>query len=126
MEKYINNEQNTYYRCWVFRERIVLVEMSNPDLVKKMGRSRLLRHWTMVSSDGDISHASSSDYPVLMIRDLIKFKDRFLPDFGTIDVVKDDDERPFIIDVNTTPYYNVHLPIPHLIEHLGQGLTNRL
>lgn len=118
IERYVNNQNNLYYRCWFFLDRILLIEMFNPHDVKKMGKSRLTRHWKALTGEDSIRWASSSDFPEQLVSDLLRFKAEFQLDFGTVDVVIDDANRPHIIDVNTTPYFNVNLPIPNLVEFL--------
>jgi hypothetical protein len=122
LERYIGNKEDHYYRWWRFLDHMVLIEMYNPEKIKKMGDSRLLRQWQFISVDDTVAEASSGDYPKKMVRDLLHFERDFIPDFGTVDVVRDDCGEPYIIDVNKTPYYNVHLPVPGMVEHLRHAL----
>ena len=123
IERYVRNKRNLYYRCWLFLDRIVLVEMHNTKDVKKMGDSRLTRHWTF-SQDGDaVRNLSSAACPELLLGALTRYRTMVQLDYGTIDIVIDDEDEPYIIDVNTTPYFNVRLPIPNLVPFL-QGRSS--
>ena len=118
IETYVGNAQDLYYRCWLFLDRILLIEMHNTKDVKKMGDSRLTRHWTFNHEGEAIRNPSSANYPALLLSTLVRFRTDFQLDYGTIDVVIDDDGEPYIIDVNTTPYFNIKLPIPNLVPFL--------
>lgn len=122
IENYIDNDQDIYYRCWIAGDHLALIEMSNPARVKKMGKSRLLRHWMITLAKDSAPTISASDSPRRMIEDLATFKTSFSLDFGSVDIVVNEDRVPYIIDVNSTPYYNTQLEVPGMTEHLAAGL----
>ena len=122
IETYIDNEKDIYYRCWITGDHLALIEMSNPARVKKMGKSRLLRHWMINLKKEAEPTLSAPDAPARMVDDLVVFKKHFALDFGSVDIVVDQDRVPYIIDVNSTPYYNTQLEVPGMTEHLAAGL----
>jgi hypothetical protein len=122
LERYIENDEHIYYRCWAAGDHLVLIEMFNPDRIKKMGKSRLLRHWMIKLREGGSADISGSDCPRSMVGDIECFKKGFCLDFGSVDIVINQGGVPYIIDVNSTPYYNTQLEVPGMIDHLASGL----
>ena len=52
-----------------------------------------------------------------------KFCNHFKLDFGALDVMRNDNNQFYIIDVNTTPYWGVKLhPEPELFKFLAGAL----
>ncbi|HUQ21272.1 MAG TPA: hypothetical protein VM099_16790 [Gemmatimonadaceae bacterium] len=116
-EKYIGNKEEKWYRAVLLFDRIVLRELVNPTQIKKVGQSVVTRQWSLDASD----ERTFGDSPANLVRDLITFSRAFSMDFGAIDIMVDDAEEPFIIDVNSTPA--LHIAQPLLVEHLRGALT---
>jgi hypothetical protein len=124
LERFIENRENRYYRCFFFNGKIVLVEMENPEPIKKVGKSRLVKTWYMTARSDGLTHANPSDYPERAVDAVLKFTGAYVPHFATFDIVRDDEHQPYIIDVNVTPWFNVHVEVPRLVEHLRVGLSS--
>ena len=110
-ERFVTNAGDRWYRAFLHDRRIAVCELSNPNPIKKVGDSRVLRMWT---SSGD---AGPETFEARLTRDVERFARAIGLDFGTVDAVADDQGRSFIIDANATAAYN-H-PIPGLIDRLG-------
>jgi hypothetical protein len=111
VERYIENRDNRCYRAYCFYHQVALCEVVNRDRIKKMAGSAIRRVWMFATEN-----ALGDDYPVPVVEALLRFRRRFPLDFGTIDVMEDGNALPYIVDVNTTPYYGVQ--VPGLVEHL--------
>ncbi|MBN2183507.1 MAG: hypothetical protein JW715_16475 [Sedimentisphaerales bacterium] len=118
-ERYISNKDNRWYRAYIFLDRLMLCELVSELQIKKVGESRLTQTWALSFSNGGIRNSSAPNYPHQLIKDIVLFIGAFQLDFGTVDVVQDDEGRSYIIDINTTPAYN-H-PVLGLVEHLQKG-----
>jgi hypothetical protein len=111
-ERYVRNATNHCYRAYLLRDYLALCRLVNPEEIKKMDRSRLDHLWMIT-----LPHLPP-DGPPRLLHDLVLFIREFGLDFGTVDLVEDDQGRPYIIDVNTTPGYNY--PVPGVADHLRQ------
>jgi len=117
-ERFIENKSGLWYRVYLCRERLVICRLASRMKIKKVGESSLERSWFVRLVPE--STKTGDDHIDKMIQDVATFVRDFRLEFGTIDVVVNDDHRPFIIDVNPTPAYN-H-PVPDLVEFLGANL----
>jgi citrate lyase gamma subunit len=121
IERYITNSQDRWYRAFVNYSRLVICELTSEAVVKKVGGSQHLQSWSLETSSEESQEAAPPSHLMPMVRSLRAFIGRMGLDFGAVDVLLDDDARPFIIDVNTTPAYN-H-PIPGLVESLRKAVA---
>jgi hypothetical protein len=120
VEKFITNHEHRWYRVFFLLSHVVISEMTNPSEIKKVGGSKMTRHWCVtMNADGTVAGVTA-DGPHEMLRDVDRLRRDAALDFGAIDVVAADDGGAYIIDVNTTPAY--YFPVPGLVEHLQQAL----
>lgn len=127
IERYIDNQDSLIYRAYVLGDRLALAEVTSPALIKKMtpdvSRKNHFLSMAMGASPEDPRLA-----PIVSV--LTHFCEGFGLDFGTIDVVKDDFDRYYIIDVNPTPGWRwpqLRKSQPGVVEHLaGARAGNRL
>lgn len=113
-ERFVSNSTGQWYRAYLMDDRVALCRLSSEMDVKKVGESTLEATWFVDLSAGLASLPEGC--PVAILRDVSTFRKAFGLDFGTVDVVVDEDLNPFIIDANTTPAYN-H-PVRGVAEHL--------
>ena len=82
--------------------------------VKKVGRSIMTRQWFVDDADDAVR---TDDCPAELLDAVRKVRHDAQIDFGAVDVMVDDDEVPYVIDINSTPAYFFH--VPGLVEFLG-------
>src|SRR5687768_11613207 len=116
-ERFITNREERWYRVVQFLDRLAVCELSNPNQIKKVNESTVLRVWMVSLSD----QAAPSDAPAGLIEDIRRFVRAFPLDFGTVDVVTDDSGGHYIIDVNTTAAYNY--PIEGVVEYMRGAIA---
>jgi hypothetical protein len=115
-ERFIVNRDDRWYRVFLFLDRLAVCELSNPNQIKKVNESRVLRVWLVSLTERVVP----ADAPAGLIESLRRFVLAFPLDFGTVDVVADDAGAHYIIDVNTTAAYNY--PIDGVIAHMRAAL----
>jgi len=120
-ERYVTNRENRWYRAFVFRSRLAMAELINPDAVKKVGGSTVRHMWRLTSAGGARIESADNGFPKTMASEILLFKENFGLDFGAIDLVQDDSGRSYIVDVNTTPAFTV--TIPGVVHHLRRDVS---
>ncbi len=117
VERYIDNKDSLIYRAYVLGDRLVLSEVTSEALIKKMTPDVSRKnHFLTLGATPEESHLD----PIVSL--LTRFCEGFGLDFGTIDIVKDDQDRYYIIDANTTPGWTwTQRPKgqPGVVEHLA-------
>ncbi len=103
VERFVANRDHRWYRAYVLVDRVFLCELRNTALIKKVGDSRLTGSWPLTLVRGRVE---GQGFPQLATRALARFLAAFSLDFGTVDILEDDGGIPYVIDVNTTPYYS--------------------
>jgi hypothetical protein len=117
IERFIANRSDVYYRVYVCRERMAIACAFRPGRIKKMVCGAT-RHVQLVNlSDHEESVQLDVAFP---LRPLRRFLRHLGLDFGTLDVVRDDEPTFYVIDANTTPYWCEQ--IPGVLSHLAEGL----
>ncbi len=111
-ERYVANRDERWYRVFCFLDRMAVCELSNPNQIKKVNESAVLRVWMVPLAE----EAAPADAPAGLVESLRRFVRAFPLDFGTVDVVADDAGGHYIIDVNTTAAYNY--PIEGVVEYM--------
>ncbi|QDT07295.1 hypothetical protein K227x_57220 [Rubripirellula lacrimiformis] len=109
IERLIENRKGLYYRAYLLQDRIVISrfvqsDSANPVQRIKGARSRDNFHYLECSrlvqspdTDDDLSPRLKSI--------VASFVDGIQLDFGAMDVVEDDDDNFYVIDLNITPYW---------------------
>ena len=117
IERFVSNRSEVYYRVYVCGANVAVACAHRPEPIKKMicGATRCVQFVNL--SDG-VDHVQL-DVPFPM-QDVTRFLGRIGMEFGTLDVVRDDQPRFYIIDANTTPYWCEE--IPGVLDHLRTGL----
>ena len=123
IERYVGNRKKIYYRISVAGTRLHLVELANPHRIKKVAKSRVLDHFEVDLRSGPwLSHPRANR----VLAEAVSTIRLLRLDFGSIDVVIDDDGNPYVIDVNITPWFNKHTHFPELLHHLSHGQVRDL
>lgn len=114
VEKYIENKSNIFYRFYICGRKMVLSKVVNDNTIKKMlvglQRTNYLTDDTMNDFD-DVKG---------IILGAQKFCKHIGLRFGAIDIVVDDINTPYIIDVNITPGWGEE-DQSEILDHLRQG-----
>ena len=121
VERFVSNSANRWYRAYFLMSHFVISEMTNPMQVKKVGKSTMTRQW-FFDDDGEVGvNRNSAPCNPRLVEAARRLRNDARIDFGAMDVVVDDDDNPFVIDINSTPAY-FH-PVPGLDQHLRGGLA---
>jgi hypothetical protein len=114
VERFIQNSANFFYRVHLFRKHVVVSRVVDNAPLKKFpaGLNRDDRYFV-----------TPADESSKLLKDVIRFSERIGLDFGALDVVQDDEENFYIIDVNSTPWWGeVEECDQELIRFLAAGL----
>jgi hypothetical protein len=122
IEHFVENRFDRFYRVHVLFDRIAVTDAICSGPTKKLGehvsdkvttfyRARDLGSRLIENSIGSVLQQ------VRMVQQFLQF------DFAGIDVVIDDDGRPFVIDVNTTPFAGPTAPDNPIIQYLSQAVA---
>jgi len=117
VERFVTNRDERWYRAFLFLDRLAVCELSNPNQIKKVNESAVLRVWMLSLNELSVP----ADAPARLIESLRRFVRAFPLDFGTVDVVADDAGSHYIIDVNTTAAYNY--PIEGVVAFMRGALA---
>lgn len=118
VERFVANHSDVYYRVYVCRHNVAIACANRPGPIKKMvcGVTRDVQ-FVDLSSNSEFTQLDVA-FPV---RQVARFIERIGLNFGTLDVVRDDDPTFYIVDANTTPYWCEE--IPGVLDHLTAGLS---
>jgi hypothetical protein len=117
IERFVANRSDVYYRVYVCRDKVAIACAHRPGRIKKMvcGATRYVQFVNL----SDLNESVQLDV-AFPIRPVARFLESIGLDFGTLDVVRDDQSTFCIIDANTTPYWCEE--IPGVLDHLAAGL----
>jgi hypothetical protein len=122
VERFVENRRHVFYRCYVAGASLVVSRVIDPSPLKKMPIGIERTSWFLDLRTTACMQGGTTPpgHVVAMVR-------RFCLcaglDFGALDVVEDDFERCYIVDVNTTPHWGDggH---PDLLRFLTSGLRD--
>jgi hypothetical protein len=117
-ERYIENGDDRWFRVFLLMSHVVVCELTDPSLIKKVGQSEVHRAWKYTFPLP--AAGASRGLHDRIAADVHAFTRQLHIEFGAVDVVVDSSGAPYIIDVNTTPAYNY--PIRAVTEHLRGAL----
>jgi len=120
IEKYISNLDNLFYRVYKLNSRFVISEVINLDQIKKMYSGIKRTNYYFDTSDKNLFGTIREEIKELSLI-IDKFCTCFRLDFGALDIVKNDKNQFYIIDVNNTPYWGTELQ-PDLFQFLIDAL----
>ncbi len=118
IEKFIGNGEGYYFRVSIAGPRCHLVKLANPASIKKVGKSRVVGTW---GADFRSELETDDPHAKRVLAEVRRTSSALGMDFGSMDVVLDDDGVPFVVDVNVTPWFNLQTYFPGLASFLSGG-----
>lgn len=113
IERYIQNRRHRIYRVNVAGRRFDILRLVNTNVVKKVGDS--VEKVTVFCGREQLERGAVPGVDAEVGVTCIRFLDRAGLDFGSLDVITDDDGRAYIVDVNPTPYGSTN-PLRRLVN----------
>jgi len=123
VEKYVTNQENSFYRVYFSGKQIIIVEAFAPRMIKKLsGDARD----TNFVTDLESLKAGTDDLPIseTLRHDVATFVELTPVEFGCIDIVHDGRDHHYLIDLNLTPYAGTRTHDPFLTNFLRMGITD--
>jgi len=122
IEDFIQNRDNSFHRVYFGGSRVVLIEAYSESLIKKVdGDSRNINYvFDVRESCREYKDELSED----LIKSIISFIYNTRIDFGSIDILHNDNQEYFIVDINQTPFAGSQSPEEELCIYLREGLLN--
>ncbi|MEO7393333.1 MAG: hypothetical protein ABIU11_00245 [Chitinophagaceae bacterium] len=102
IEKYIANKGNCIYRVYKLLNKIVITEVIENGLIKKMVTAIQRPNYYYNLNNNDVLPGGDLKF-VDLLASIVPFCLALNLDFAAIDVVKSDENKYYIIDVNVTP-----------------------
>jgi hypothetical protein len=124
IETFIRNEEGEFFRMYLVGEKIALCACTS-NLPVKRTRNTDSRINYLLNRKLAFSGLTSSFLPRASARALatgLAFSESFRLDFGAIDLVRDDGENVYVVDVNATPWWGSDEQ-PGILEHLSKGFA---
>lgn len=123
IEKYVTNSEDSFYRAYFSGKQIIIVKAFSPGVIKKLAADE--RDTNFVT---DLEHAKdgTDELPISarLKRDIATFVENTAVEFGCIDIVHDDYDNHYIIDLNLTPYAGKRPHDRFLTNFLRSGITD--
>ena len=123
IEKYVTNDDDSFYRVYFSGEQIIIVDAFAPDIIKKLsGDPRNTNYAVDLAS----LKAGTDDLPMSarLKRDVVTFVEKTPVEFGCIDIVHDGHDNHYVVDLNVTPYAGSRVYDDFLNDFLLLGITD--
>lgn len=124
VEKYISNKNNYIFRVYVLLDKMVISQVVNPAIIKKMVDVDTRTNYYYDLGNPDSISADSLKYNDIVV-DITRLCTALHVDFAALDVVKSDDGKYYIIDLNVTPNWGVIDDFPEITSFLAAGLAKK-
>ena len=118
IERYIENREHIFYRVYMIGNRFAISEGREEALIKTIGRSERQRLVLFCEVAGLITGGQVPPDLRPLVEAVLRFVRVVQMEFGCLDIVRDDDGRFFIIDLNSTPHWGAEAEL-RIIEHLA-------
>lgn len=124
VERYIENESQLFYRVYILCDRFALSEGRERARIKTIGRSD--RQRLLLFSVDATGHVDAAIPPDLepAVDAVLRFVSVTGMDFGCIDVLRDDSDHFYIVDMNTTATWGAETEV-RIIEHLAPRMERQ-
>jgi hypothetical protein len=122
VEKYISNRGNKICRFYRCGEHAILSEIENEDEIKKFLPGLPRKNWHIQLGEDDKYFEGTHHQAVHNAAALCR---ALMVKFAAIDIVLDQDERPYIIDLNLTPGWGMEKQ-DDILDYLRGGFERRL
>ena len=122
VERFIENRRHVFYRGHKVLDHLIVSRMVNPAGIKKMLQQIRRTNWYF-RLPGDVPIQGPVPVPMRVVRAVAAFSRTFKLDVGSIDVLVDNDDQPYVIDVNASPYWG-ETNFDHMLKFLAGGLKS--
>jgi len=124
IERYIENKSQLFYRIYILCNRFAISEGQERAWIKTIGRSQRQRLLLFsIDAAGDIDTAVPPD-----LEPAVDAVSRFVSvtgmDFGCLDVMRDDNDHFYIVDMNTTATWGAETEA-RIIEYLAPQVESQ-
>lgn len=120
IEKFINNDDNLFYRIHKLFNRIVITEVVDPNPIRKLPDGIPVNNYFYDLSMNNISDINYLKF-LPIITQVQKLSAVSHIDYAAFDVVKSDDANYYIVDINLTPYWGF-TKLPIMFEFLAEAI----
>lgn len=117
IEKYIYNNENSFFRVYCFGESVVIVKAYNNALIKKIGNHD--RDSNICCYRNELS-SGIAGLPDDLVQTIHGFITAYPLDYFCLDIVHDMQQH-YIIDLNLTPYSGEHEQSSQATEFMREG-----
>lgn len=123
LERWIANREGQFFRVYFAGERCVVCHCRSRAAVKRTSNAEFRANHLARRKDARraLFAAVMPELVVAVLQSAVRFADGFQLDYGALDFVCDDDDVPYIVDVNPTPWWGRDRQ-PGVLEHLRGGL----
>ena len=118
IESYIENKSHRFYRFYRCNHHAILSEIINTDVIKKMLPGSVRKNWYL-----QFKHCKNHIHQALIDSASVLMEKMDLG-FGAVDIVVDDYNQGYIIDVNPTPGWGSEQQ-DEILTFLRKGLDKR-
>ena len=125
VEKYVTNDENSFYRAYFSGEQVVIVEAFAPGIIKKLSNDP---RDTNFVTDLETLKSGADDLEISgkLKRDVATFVENTPVEFGCVDIVHDGRDNYYIVDLNPTPYAGARVYDDLLNSFLLSGIMEPL
>ncbi|MBL4672699.1 MAG: hypothetical protein JKX81_10615 [Arenicella sp.] len=120
IEKYVTNDENSFYRVYALGESVVVVKAHSDHLIKKISGDRRDKNFLLSKEQ---LQTEQTLLPKGLQELLCAFTQRVPVDYFCLDIVHDN-ENFYVVDLNTTPYSGVQPQTSDASDFLCVGLKN--
>jgi len=118
VERYIENKDQLFYRAYFVLNRVAISEGHEKALIKTIGRAERRR---LILFCTDPTGEVNTDVPADLqpaVDAMLRFTKITAMQFGCLDILRDDQGRYFVIDMNATPHWGAQTAF-RIIHHLS-------
>ncbi|MDK2125429.1 hypothetical protein [Parachitinimonas caeni] len=122
IERFVERRDGLFFRVFMAGENCILCEGKSQEIVKRINRDASERRDIRITR----SMYGHEELPSIIspqqqraFEQAIRFADAFGLDFGSLDLLIDEDNEIYIVDVNPTPYWGDDPVYTHFATHLG-------
>ncbi len=123
VERYIENKAQLFYRVYVLCNRFAISEGRERAWVKTIGRSERQRLLLFSVDAAGVIDATVPQDLRPAIDAVLSFVSVTGMDFGCVDMMRDDEDRFYIVDMNATATWGSETEV-RIVEHLAPRVEN--
>jgi hypothetical protein len=118
VERFVENDRYVFYRAYFLRHRFAISEGRERALIKTIGRAERLR---LVLFSTEMAGNIVGDIPADLqsaTDALLRFTRMTSMEFGCLDILRDQEDQFYIVDMNATPHWGAETEF-RIIDHLA-------